>query len=525
MRKWFLGLLFLLLTNPALATVSISAFVTADDVTIAHLEEMRTELSDEINSFPGTSIQTGTIAATKLDADANPHNRWNEAFNDFVYTGLTIPTTVGTLTGISDPGIMYMNGVRVVKDATSNLYTANRDIYVDLSDNGVFTYTTVTHDANGSTAPAVAADSLRLARVSTDSTKLQYIEDLRVTTISLGTNSSAIQIADADNDTKITTQFNPDEDILRFRIGNTTLSTAKEALTIQAIDSTNVKVEPGTDNIVDLGSSSKQYRNAYIKGTATVGTLTATSATITNLTASSATIGGGTPGAATFTTVSSDVNYLSEQSSNPNTVTNVGAVYTKDVGGASELFYRSDANGSVTQITNAGTVNSGVRLSSTTSPSAATNTGDISFTNTKYYLVVVSLTSHAGGASDTLLLRFNNDTGSNYQYVLRGFGTDATAENANSTGTTGIQVSGAIPFNSTNTQVNMAFYIYPNNTSDNDILVKGTTWADASSASTLNYWDFFGYHSNGPATSFRILTSGGGANTFSGKVYLYELSQ
>lgn len=49
-----------------------------------------------------------------------------------------------------------------------------------------------------------------------------------------------------------------------------------------------------------------------------------------------------------------NVVYLTEQSSDPNTIANQGALYTKDVAGSTELFLRKDSNGAVVQLTGAG---------------------------------------------------------------------------------------------------------------------------------------------------------------------------
>ena len=97
-------------------------------------------------------------------------------------------------------------------------------------------------------------------------------------------------MTDADGDTKIQTEESSDEDIIRFDIGGT------EQLIIQ-----DGELLPTTDDDINLGSSAKQFKDAYIKGTATVTelvltTLTGTlaSATITSLVATSADINGGT---------------------------------------------------------------------------------------------------------------------------------------------------------------------------------------------------------------------------------------
>ena len=89
----------------------------------------------------------------------------------YVVSGLldTVPGPA-SLTSTMPGGTAYVLGVggvlqRVVSLGATYTYAASSDTYVDLSDTGVLTYSAV---ANGATAPAVAADSLRLEKVVTD---------------------------------------------------------------------------------------------------------------------------------------------------------------------------------------------------------------------------------------------------------------------------------------------------------------------------------------------------------------------
>jgi hypothetical protein len=162
-------------------SISVNAFISADDVTVAHLETMRSTFQGAINSADGSLIQTGTITSAKLDANSNPENRWNEAFNDFVFTGL-LPPTSASLASTTTAGTAFINGARIVKDATPKTYTASKHTYVDLSSNGTYTYSEITINAS---APSVASNSIRLARVSSDTTTVNAVRDDRETKITL----------------------------------------------------------------------------------------------------------------------------------------------------------------------------------------------------------------------------------------------------------------------------------------------------------------------------------------------------
>ena len=78
----------------------------------------------------------------------------------------------------------------------------------------------------------------------------------------IANDATITKMTDADGDTKIDTEESSDEDILRLDAGGT------EIVTVQS-----GKIEPGTDNTIDLGSSSKEFKDLHIDGTANIDTL------------------------------------------------------------------------------------------------------------------------------------------------------------------------------------------------------------------------------------------------------------
>lgn len=158
---------------------------------------------------------------------------------------------------------------------------------------------------------------------------------------------------------------------------------------------------------------------------------------------------------------------------------------------------------------------------SKTSPSAATNSGDISITNTNYYMVTINLSALSG--ADSLSLRFNNDSGSNYTYVNRGFDTGATGSNANSAGTTSILLGPSYVVTSTARVASYVFYIFPTSANGATSMVSGKSWGIFNSSTVYGYSDFMGQWNNATATSFRIITTGG-AN-MAGDINLYQIQQ
>lgn len=193
-------LLSLALISPVFAnTVTVQAF--SADSSVTHLENLRSVLVTVINGniaggSGGTSsvnILADSIGEIEMADDANPRVRDSELFNittDSVSGGtLTqgavvedglVPATDTDLTSDISAGTAYVNGYRVDKSATSQTYTASRDTYVDLSQTGVYTLTAVTL---GAAQPAVAANSVRLAKVVTDGTQITSVTSLYTTRV------------------------------------------------------------------------------------------------------------------------------------------------------------------------------------------------------------------------------------------------------------------------------------------------------------------------------------------------------
>lgn len=125
----------------------------------------------------GTSAQThasGSLVEMNVTAEdleealnvpQDIEDRFNDIFSDFVASGLLVTDDTGLNADVA-AGVAYINGIRIEHAGEANhAFTASRDTYVDLGDNGVLDYNAV---SNGAAAPALAADHIRLARVVTD---------------------------------------------------------------------------------------------------------------------------------------------------------------------------------------------------------------------------------------------------------------------------------------------------------------------------------------------------------------------
>lgn len=128
-----------------------------------------------------TQVTAPRIIQTNAIENTSKLLQTEDIFSDYVVTGLLPATSANLISDIS-AGHAYVTGVRVNKTATSKTYTASVDTYVDVNSAGTYTFPEV---ALGATAPAVTADSIRLAKVVTDADNITGVTDLRKLTLTL----------------------------------------------------------------------------------------------------------------------------------------------------------------------------------------------------------------------------------------------------------------------------------------------------------------------------------------------------
>lgn len=122
----------------------------------------------------GSLVEMNVTAEDLSDALDVPNDivtRFDETLGDFVSSGLTWSQS-SLLVGSMTAGIIYINGYRVSVSATSYTFPASKDTYVDVNVAGTLAYTPV---ANNAAAPALAADSIRLAKVVTNATAITSV--------------------------------------------------------------------------------------------------------------------------------------------------------------------------------------------------------------------------------------------------------------------------------------------------------------------------------------------------------------
>lgn len=201
-RRGFLALMFSVLFSSQAQALTVSVdntFVAGDSFASdfhTRLNRDIVQLEDGVNNVVSAQVVDDTLTEADMADEINPRIRTYEgAACEFVYSGLLPTTTSGTLVGSVPSGTAYPRGYRIIKSsATAKTWTATKWTYVDLDISGNFTYPEQTIDGS---APAVTSNSIRLARVSTDSTQVIAVQDLRKTSCADGPFSA---IADASSE-------------------------------------------------------------------------------------------------------------------------------------------------------------------------------------------------------------------------------------------------------------------------------------------------------------------------------------
>lgn len=114
------------------------------------------------------TITNGNITDMRPHVDT-PKRRADYMAGDFVATGMTVAATSGLGVAIA-AGEAYINGKLIYKPRITKTLTASRDVYIDLPQTALPTNTddyTYTEVANGAAAPALATNSIRIAKVVT----------------------------------------------------------------------------------------------------------------------------------------------------------------------------------------------------------------------------------------------------------------------------------------------------------------------------------------------------------------------
>lgn len=110
------------------------------------------------------------------DGSGSPRTRMTETFFDFVASGCVWSGDAYASTRLASmtSGVVYINGRRLTISAVvSRTFTASKDTYIDILDNGDGTATIVyTEVANNAASPALAANSMRIGVIVTGASNI-----------------------------------------------------------------------------------------------------------------------------------------------------------------------------------------------------------------------------------------------------------------------------------------------------------------------------------------------------------------
>lgn len=240
------SLLFIISQN-----IAFGAITTQDHIFVANdafSSDFHTRLNQNftnmltggINSINSANIVDDSLDETDMADNINPRIRTYEgAACEFVYTGL-LPSTDSDLTSDISAGTAYPRGYRVKKaSGTSKTYTGSRWTYVDIDINGDFQYSEV---AIGGATPSIASNSIRLARVSTDSVTINDVTDLRTTSC---TNGPFSNIGSGTGEPNLDDVFKNGAETRRFSAAGRTPNGLARGAFLSWDTHTTVKVTPG----------------------------------------------------------------------------------------------------------------------------------------------------------------------------------------------------------------------------------------------------------------------------------------
>lgn len=183
-----LPLITLFLSTAHAGIITYDALTSDSGVTIAKLNDSFNIVYNEFNGNVATNnILDATLIGDDFANAASPEVRGNENIGEYVFTGLTLPTTGTTTTANISAGTAYITNdsdsrlkrvVTAIKNIGPDL-TATQDNWVFLDSSGTFTVSAV---GVGASQPATPANSIVLGFITTSGTNVDSAtEDARQT--------------------------------------------------------------------------------------------------------------------------------------------------------------------------------------------------------------------------------------------------------------------------------------------------------------------------------------------------------
>ncbi len=151
-----------------------------------------------------TNILDNGLSVDSLDSTADPAALIGNLTTDFVADGGIWSVSTGLTGTMSEATIVIDGQIYTVSAVASKIFSTSQDTYVDVGINSTLDYTSVGLDA---AAPSLAADHVRLARISTDGSDITEIAKTReggIVQDKLATDAKTVRTVSATSNASLT---------------------------------------------------------------------------------------------------------------------------------------------------------------------------------------------------------------------------------------------------------------------------------------------------------------------------------
>ena len=236
--------------NPYIVLANVTVSTNATQITTSNIADARSLIS----------LNIGAVAASTgvTDAGTNLLSSRQETIRNFVASGGVVVQTSGLTTSFSNI-VYYVAGTRYTLSGVANRSNgASKDIYIDITAGAAApTYTEV---SNNTSAPALAANSVRVAKVVTNASAVTAIQQTMNDTNNVPIYPQAV--GTKTTDANGWTQYESDN-YREFRKRVTFSQTISGATTINTLSSTNLPVGLATLGNYFISATKVLSGNAY----------------------------------------------------------------------------------------------------------------------------------------------------------------------------------------------------------------------------------------------------------------------
>lgn len=159
-------------SNPFLRLADISVGSGVTSIVTGNITDQRVAVKFQLSdiTIQGGAVTTPSSGSNSFLKDSLGNQEQIERrhaeslLQPFVVSGLVPGNSVNLSSAIS-AGVAYVNGKRIITSSTNKTYTASKDTYVDLKDDGTFAYVEVANGATSGMTMTLNSDGTRALRV------------------------------------------------------------------------------------------------------------------------------------------------------------------------------------------------------------------------------------------------------------------------------------------------------------------------------------------------------------------------